>query len=107
MRICGRPSRRFSWRHHNGAKWQSIPAELGPWWKAALTFIRWPKLGVSEQLLELAQHRGVALGMMFVDGSIRAHHKAAGAAKRGPTAKNATAVRRLTALVAVMAPRSA
>jgi transposase len=23
------------WRHQNGAKWRSIPAELGPWWLAA------------------------------------------------------------------------
>ncbi|MBV8737748.1 MAG: transposase, partial [Alphaproteobacteria bacterium] len=22
------------WRHQNGAKWRSIPAELGPWWLA-------------------------------------------------------------------------
>ena len=51
------------WRHQNGAKWRSIPAELGPWWKAAQTFIRWAHLGVWERLLDLAQHRGVALGM--------------------------------------------
>ena len=29
------------WRHQNGAKWRSIPAELGPWWLAAQLFIRW------------------------------------------------------------------
>ncbi len=34
------------WRHQNGAKWRSIPAELGPWWKAAQIFIRRAKLGV-------------------------------------------------------------
>jgi transposase len=28
------------WRCVNGAKWRSIPAELGPWWMAAQTFIR-------------------------------------------------------------------
>ncbi|CUW47963.1 transposase [Novacetimonas hansenii] len=28
------------WRHENGAKWRSIPAELGPWWRAAQFFIR-------------------------------------------------------------------
>ena len=28
------------WRHQNGAKWRSIPAELGPWWRAAQLFIR-------------------------------------------------------------------
>ncbi len=53
------------WRHQNGAKWRSIPAELGPWWTAAQIFIRWSKLGVWERLLELAQARGVALGMAW------------------------------------------
>jgi transposase len=28
------------WRCQNGAKWRAIPAELGPWWAAAQTFIR-------------------------------------------------------------------
>ncbi len=23
------------WRHQNGAKWRSIPEDLGPWWRAA------------------------------------------------------------------------
>ena len=94
------------WRHHNGAKWRSIPAELGPWWRAAQLFIRWAKHGVWERLLDLVQQRGVALGMTFLDGTtIRAHHKAAGAQKRGPTARNETHVRRLAALVAGTAPR--
>ncbi len=42
------------WRHQNGAKWRAIPAELGPWWRAAQTFIRWAKLGVWEPLLARA-----------------------------------------------------
>src|SRR5215218_4167902 len=68
----------------NGAKWRSIPGELGPWWKAAQTFIRWAHLGVCQRLLNLVQQRGVALGMAFLDGTtIRAHQKAAGADKRG------------------------
>jgi len=71
------------WRHQNGAKWRSIPGELGPWWKAAQTFIRWAHLGVWERLLNLVQQRGVALGMAFLDGTnIRAHQKAAGADKK-------------------------
>jgi transposase len=70
------------WRHQNGAKWRSIPAELGPWWLAAQLFIRWAKQGVWERLLELVQQRGIALGMTFIDGTnIRAHQKAAGAKK--------------------------
>src|SRR3954454_17168647 len=30
------------WRHQNGAKWRAIPAALGPWSRAAQTFIRHP-----------------------------------------------------------------
>ena len=71
------------WRHENGAKWRSIPAELGPWWMAAQTFIRWVRLGVWERLLGMAQARGIELGMAFLDGTtIRAHQKAAGAPRR-------------------------
>src|SRR4051794_28992783 len=57
------------WRHQNGAKWRSIPAELGPW-AAAQTFIRWARLGVWERLLLRAQEQGVQLGMMFLDGGL-------------------------------------
>jgi transposase len=96
------------WRHQNGAKWRSIPSELGPWWRAAQTFIRWARLGVWERLLRLAQERGVKLGMAFLDGSsIRAHHKAAGAARKGDLQRSETSVRRLAALVADMEPRPA
>jgi transposase len=91
------------WRHESGAKWRSIPPHLGPWWMAAQTFIRWSQHGTWERLLELAQQgKGITLGkadqrfhrttfdgkvrrgMVFLDGStIRAHQKAAGAAKKG------------------------
>ncbi len=46
------------WRHENGAKWRAVPAELGPWWRAAQTFIRWARLGVWERLLNLVQECG-------------------------------------------------
>src|SRR3954467_15684130 len=96
------------WRHQNGAKWRSIPSELGPWWRAAQLFIRWAQQGVWERLLDLVQQRGVALGMTFLDGTtIRAHHKAAGAEKRGSTASSEMSVRRWAALGAVTAPRLA
>ncbi len=96
------------WRHQNGAKWRAVPAELGPWWMAAQTFIRWAHLGVWENLLDLVQARGVNLGMTFLDGTnIRAHQKAAGAAKRGDLEISGTHVRRLAAVVAAMAPRPA
>jgi transposase len=96
------------WRHQNGAKWRSTPAELGPWWMAAQTFIRWARLGVWERLLTLAQERGVQLGMAFLDGtSVRAHQKAAGAARKGDLQRSGTTVKRLAALVAAMGARPA
>jgi len=92
------------WRHQNGAKWRAIPAELGPWWMAAQTFIRWSKLGVWQRLLEAVQERAVQLGMAFLDGtSIRAHQKAAGAPKKGELLDSETCVKRLAALVEAMA----
>ncbi len=73
------------WRHRNGVPWRSIPTELGPWWMAAQTFNRWGHLGVWERLLAMAQERGVALGMAFLDGTtIQAHQKAAGRTRRRP-----------------------
>ena len=96
------------WRHQNGAKWRSIPAELGPWWRAAQVFIGWARAGVWERLLNLVQKRGISLGMVFLDGtSVRAHQKAAGAARRGDLKGSETVVRRLAALVAGLAPRLA
>src|SRR6195952_1534124 len=94
------------WRHHNGAKWRAVPAELGPWWMAAQTFIRWSRLNVWERLLMLVQEQGVQLGMTFLDGtSIRAHQKAAGAAKKQTLQRNGTIVKRLAGLVAALAPK--
>jgi transposase len=97
------------WRHENGAKWRSIPPELGPWWRAAQMFNRWGHLGVWERLLDQARQRGgVKMGMTFLDGtSIRAHHKAAGAAKKGGLQRSVTSVRLLAARVAALAARPA
>ena len=96
------------WRHQNGAKWRSIPAKLGPWWLAAQLFIRWAKAGVWERLLALVQQQGVTLDMTFLDGTnIRAHHKAAGAEKRGAMAESEICAKRLADLAAAMAPRLA
>ena len=94
------------WRHDHGAKWRALPTDLGPRWMAAQTFIRWSRLGVWERLLSLVQERGISLGMTFLDGtSIRAHQKAAGAAKKGRLRQDGMRVRRLAARVAAMAPR--
>jgi transposase len=96
------------WRHQNGAKWRAIPADLGPWWRAAQVFIRWARLGMWERLLALVQERGVALGLTFLDGTnVRAHQKAAGAARRGDLEPSETVVGHLVGLVRAMAPRLA
>ena len=96
------------WRHENGAKGRAIPSDLGPWSRAAQTFIRWARLGVWERLLLLAQERGVQLGMTFLDGtSIRAHQKAAGAAQKGALQLSGTPVKRWAARVGAMGPRLA
>ena len=96
------------WRHDNGAKWRAVPNELGPWWMAAQCFIRWSRLHVWERLLTLVQEQGVQLGMTFLDGtSIRAHQKAAGAAKTVARQRNETTVKRLVGLVAAMGPKPA
>ena len=96
------------WRHENGAKWRAVPAELGPWSRAAQTFIRWARLGVWERLLLLAQEHGVQLGMAFLDGtSIRAHQKAAGAARKGARQQNGTSVKPWAARVGAMGPKLA
>lgn len=96
------------WRHQNGAKWRAVPDVLGPWWKAAQTFIRWSRLGVWERLLILTQKDAVKLGMTFLDRTnIRAHQKAAGAPRKRIRQNNATNVRRWAGLVAVLEPRQA
>ena len=75
---------------------------------AAQTFIRWARLGVWERLLTLVQERGLQLGMTFLDGTnIRAHQKAAGAAKNEMLRHNEIIVKRLAALVEALAPRPA
>src|SRR5918911_1980936 len=93
------------WRHDNGAKWRAIPAELGPWWRAAQTFIRWAKKGVWERLLALVQEHagGADLGMAFLDGTtVRAHAKAAGAGEGGAPGSAETRGRGLVVLLAAI-----
>ena len=66
------------------------------------TFIRSARLGVWERLLSLVQERRVQLGMTFLDGTtVRAHRKAAGAARKGALKPSEAIVKRLAALVSV------
>src|ERR1700733_14885769 len=39
------------WRLDNGAKWRSIPAELGDWHHAYLRFRRWAVAGVWDRIM--------------------------------------------------------
>src|SRR4051794_30948081 len=69
------------WRQRNGAKWRTVPSELGPWWRAAQLHIRWSRAGVWERAFAVLRDAGQPeLGKVFLDGTnVRAHHKAAGA----------------------------
>lgn len=85
-----------------------MPPEFGPWWIAAQLFIRWSKLGVWQRLFDNVKDGDQALGMVFLDGTtIRAHHKAAGAAKKGGSENAEKIVRLLAAHGEGLAPRSA
>jgi len=69
------------WRLRNGARWRALPAELGPWHRAANLHGRWSRMGLWQRLFEYlrdAGHPDLA-DVMFDGSSIRAHHKAAGA----------------------------
>lgn len=61
-----------------------------------------------QRLFEKVKDRDQAFGMVFLNGTIiRAHHKAAGAAKKGDTLDATEIVKRLAAHVEALAPRSA
>lgn len=82
------------WRQRNGAKWRSLPPELGPWWKAAQLHIRWSRTGIWQRAFEWLRQAGCPdVAEVFLDGSsVRAHHKAAGAkGGNGPMASDARA----------------
>ena len=59
-------------------------------------------------LLQAEDMQGVQLGMTFLDGtSIRAHQKAAGAARKGALQRGGTPVRPWAGLVVGMGPKRA
>ena len=67
------------WRLRNGAKWRSVPSDLGPWHRAANLHRRWSVLGVWERAFEHLRDGGHAdRGEVMLDGTnVRAHAKAA------------------------------
>ncbi len=75
----------IAWRLDNGAKWRSIPAELGDWHHAYLRFRCWAVTGVWAKIMA---HAGAEPKLAFasVDGTgARAHQKVAGARPSKPT----------------------
>jgi transposase len=97
------------WRLRNGARWRSVPAEYGPWWRPAQLHIRWSKAGIWARLFERLRDAGrPELGEIFMDGTVvRAHQKAAGAPKKGGPRASGTAARRSGARAAASGPRPA
>ena len=75
------------WRLDNGAKWRSIPAELGDWHHAYLRFRRWTLGGVWDKIMAHVVAQGEPkLAFACIDGTVaRAHQKAAGARPNKPT----------------------
>jgi transposase len=97
------------WRLRNGARWRSVPAEYGPWWRPAQLHIRWSRTGVWARLFAHLRDAGrPELADVFVDGTVvRAHQKAAGARKKGGPRARGTAARRSAAPAAASRPRPA
>src|SRR3954462_12036063 len=79
------------WRHQNGAKWRAIPAELGPWSRAAQTFIRWAHLGPPGRVGAAAAPGPRAWGSTRDDVSGRHQHSGSpqggGRGKKGANSK--------------------
>jgi transposase len=67
------------WRLDNGAKWRSIPTELGDWHRAYVRFRRWTLGGVWDKIMvHVVAEREPKLAFAGVDGMVaRAHQKAA------------------------------
>jgi transposase len=56
------------WRFKNDARWREIPAELGPWWRAAQLHYRWQKTGIWTRLGSMLREAGEAtLADLFRD----------------------------------------
>jgi transposase len=103
------------WRLRHGAKWRSIPTELGDWHHAYLRLRRWAVRGVWDRIMaHLVAQGEPQLAFACIDGPIaRAHQKASGARPgKDPgcvcdsLAASAAPARRWAAHAAVSAPRS-
>ena len=74
------------WRIDNGAKWRSIPSELGEWHHAYVRFRRWTLNGVWDRIMaHLVEQGEPQRAFACIDGTVaRAHQKAAGARSGKP-----------------------
>lgn len=69
------------WRLSNGAKWRSIPSELGDWHHAYLRFRRWTVGGVWAKIMaHVVAQDEPKLAFACIERTVdRAHHKAVAA----------------------------
>jgi transposase len=75
------------WRLDNGAKWLSIPAELGNWHHAYLRFRRWAVGGVWDRIMAHVVADGEPkLAFACIDGTVARAHQKAGARASKSTA---------------------
>lgn len=59
------------WRLDNGAKWRSIPAELGDWHHACLPFRRWAVRGVWDDIMgHVVAQEEPQLAFACIDGTV-------------------------------------
>jgi transposase len=77
------------WRLRNGRTWRAVPADVGPWQRAAELRLRWAVNGTWARLFTAPRDGGgpPLLDAVVLDGTVvRAHAKAAGAkgGARGP-----------------------
>jgi transposase len=86
------------WVLRTGAPWRDLPERYGAWQTVYSRFRRWREAGVWEQVLTPLQADAAHDGTLdetlaMLDGtSIRAHHQAAGAPKKGAPILNSDAV---------------
>ena len=87
------------WRLDNGAKWRSIPAELGDWHHAYLRYRRWAVSGVWDRIMaHVVAASEPKLAFACIDGTVaRAHQKAAGARPSKPTRRVCDSIARKAA----------
>lgn len=86
----GRPAednRRFVeaviWMTRSGGRWRDLPPEYGKWSSVHKRFLRWSRMGIWEEILNVLAKQADE-GHVMIDSSIvRAHQDASGGEKGG------------------------